>query len=113
MATHRRKKSRYTPQQRQEYVDRFVRSGVTQAEFCRRAKVHPMTFSLWRRKLRSTNAAFAEVQVSAPVALAASDTPMLGGAAVLHLVNGAKLELALGGESGWAGLGLMLKTFQA
>ena len=108
-----RKKQRYTPSQRQDYVERFARSGLTQAEFCRRAKLHPMTFSLWRRKLKSTNAAFAEVQVSAPVTVATGAAPVLGGAAVLHLLNGARLELALGGESAWAGLGLMLKTLQA
>lgn len=114
MATSREKK-RYTPQQRQEYVEEFRRSGLTQAEFCRRAKLHPMTFSLWRRKLKPANAeqVFAEVQVSAPALIAASDTPMLGSAAVLHLINGSRLELALGGETAWAGLGLMLKTLQA
>lgn len=113
MATHR-KRSRYTPQQRQEYVDRFARSGVTQAEFCRHAKLNAMTFSLWRRRMRkSTKAAFAEVRVSAPVAVAASDTPMLGGAAVLHLRDGARLEVALAGEPAWVGLGLMLKALQS
>lgn len=104
------KKKRYTPQQRQEYVERFGRSGLSQAEFCRRAKLHPMTFSLWRRKCAA--AVFAEVQVSAPV-VASGSTPVLGGAAVLHLFNGAKLEVALGGETAWAGLGLMLKTLQS
>lgn len=112
MATHP-KKQRYTPQQRQEHVDQFERSGLTQAEFCRQAKLHPMTFSLWRRKLKAaTPAVFAEVQVSAaPRSVAAA--PDLGGAVVLHLTNGARLELALGGESAWTGLGLMLKTLQS
>lgn len=109
-----RKKQRYTPQQRQEYLERYERSGLTQAEFCRRAKVHPMTFSLWRRKRKPVNAVFAEVQLSAPTPVTASDAPTLGGAAVLHLANGAKLELALGGgASAWTGLGLMLKTLQS
>ena len=108
----RRKKQRYTPQQRQDYVERFARSGLKQAEFCRRAKLHPMTFSLWRRK-QAQRSVFAEVQVSAPVAAATDTAPMLGGAAVLHLVNGGRLELALGGESAWTGLGLMLKTLQS
>ena len=110
MATHR-KRHRYTPHQRQDYIEQFERSGLKQAEFCRRAKVHPMTFSLWRRKL--TKSVFAEVQVSAPVAVAASDRPAPRGGAVLHLLNGAKLEVALDGASAWAGLGLMLKTLQA
>ena len=71
-----------------------------------------MTFSLWRRK-KAQRSAFAEVRVSAPVAVPTDTAPMLGGAAVLHLVNGGRLDLALGGESAWAGLGLMLKTLQA
>lgn len=112
MATHRRKQQ-YTPEQRQEYVERFARSGLTQAEFCRRAGLHPMTFSLWRRKLKPANAVFAEVQVSAAVAIPGGDKPDLGGAVVLHLLNGAKLEVALGGASAWTGLGLMLKTLQS
>lgn len=112
MATHR-KKHRYTPDQRQDYIEQFERSGLKQAEFCRRANLNPMTFSLWRRKRKLMKAAFAEVQVSAPVTVATDTAPVLGGAAVLHLVNGAKLELALGGTSAWTGLGLMLKTLQA
>jgi hypothetical protein len=110
MATISRRRKRYTPQQRREYVEQFGRSGLSQAEFCRRAKLSPMTFSLWRRQ--PVSAVFAEVQVSAPVVASGGAAPRLGGAAVLHLANGARLELALGGESAWAGLGLMLKTLQ-
>jgi len=105
------KRSRYTAQQRQEYVERFGRSGLSQAEFCRRAKLHPMTFSLWRRQRAA--AGFAEVQVSAPVVATDALASALGGAAVLHLGHGAKLEVALDGEAAWAGLGLMLKTLQS
>lgn len=42
-----------------------------------------------------------------------SRAPVLGGAAVLHLRDGASLEVVLGGESAWAGLGVMLKTLQS
>ena len=114
MATPRKRK-RYTPQQRQEFLERFARSGLKQAEFCRQAKLHPMTFSLWRRRLKPTRAVFAEVQVtqvSTPSLVFASDV-RLGGAAVLYLRDGARLEVALGGEATWTGLGLMLKKFQA
>ena len=107
------KNQQYTPQQRQDYVERFARSGLKQAEFCRRAKLHPMTFSLWRRKLKPTAAVFAEVQLSSPRPVPAVEAPAQRGAAVLHLRDGAKLEVALAGESAWAGLGLMLKTLQA
>jgi NAD-dependent SIR2 family protein deacetylase len=44
-----RKKQRYTPLQRHDYVEQFGRSGLKQAEFCRRAKLHPMTFGTIRR----------------------------------------------------------------
>lgn len=85
-------------------MERFGRSGLTQAEFCRRAKLHPMTFSQWRRQAKSKPLGFAEVQVSAPV---------LGSAAVLHLADGIRLELALDGDAAWAGLGLLLNTLQS
>ena len=105
---------RFTPHQRQQYVQEFSRSGLSQAEFCRQVKLQPMTFSRWRRSAAPTTAVepvFAEVQVRSSTTQAA--TSEIGGAAVLHLRDGAKLEVALAGESAWAGLGLMLKTLQA
>jgi transposase-like protein len=110
MATHR-KNQQYTPQQRRDYVEQFARSGLKQAEYCRRANLHPMTFSLWRRKLKPT--VFAEVQVSSQGPVPAVEAPAQRGAAVLHLRDGAKLEVALAGETAWTGLGLLLKTHQA
>lgn len=112
MATLPRKK-RFTSQQRQQHVAEFARSGLSQAEFCRRAKLHPVTFSRWRRKPAVTVPVFAEVQVSAMVPDVVAAWPVLGGAAVLHLVNGARLEMALGAESAWTGLGRMLKALQS
>lgn len=112
MATTSRKRRTFTPQQRQHYVEQFQGSGLSQAEFCRRAGLCPVTFSLWRRTRKRATAVFAEVQVSAPVPMG-SGGPGLGGAAVLHLRDGASLEVVLGGESAWAGLGVMLKTFQS
>ena len=108
-----RRKRRYTPQQRQDYLERFERSGLKQAEFCRRTKLQPMTFSVWRRQRQAASAAFAEVQVSAPVSIVADRPPGPGGAAVMYLLNGVRLELALGSESAWTGLGAMLKTLQS
>jgi hypothetical protein len=112
MATSPRKK-RCTPQQRHQYVEEFARSGLAQAEFCRRAKLHPMTFSRWRRKSQATPPGFAEVQVSAVAPDDGAGRSVFGGAAVLHLVNGARLEVALGADSAWTGLGLMLKALQS
>jgi hypothetical protein len=112
MATSPRKK-RFTPQQRQQYVEEFARSGLSQAEFCRRVQLHPMTFSCWRRKRQLTVPGFAEVQVRALASDEGAVRPVLGGAAVLHLINGARLEVALGAESAWNGLGRMLKALQS
>jgi len=106
MATSPRKK-RCTPQQRQRYVEEFGRSGRSQAEFCRQAKFHPRTFSLWRRRANPAPPAFAEVQVSGPAPVGT------GGAAMLHVPGGAKLEIALGDEAAWGGLGLLLKMLQS
>jgi hypothetical protein len=106
------RKKRYTLQQREQFVEEFRRSGLAQAEFCRRVRLHPVTFSRWRREAMASVPVFAEVQVSA---LAPGDgvaKPALGGAAVLHLVGGARLEVALGAESAWTGLGRMLKALQ-
>lgn len=112
MATSPRNK-RCTPQQRQQYVEEFARSGLSQAEFCRRVKLQPMTFSRWRRQRQVTGPLFAEVQVSAAVPGSGTARPVFGGAAVLQLVNGARLEVALGAESAWTGFGLMLKALQS
>jgi transposase-like protein len=103
MATYPKKK-RYTAQERQDYLEQFGRSGQSQAEFCRRQMLHPVTFSHWWRTMKSVATGFAEVQASAP------PLAPISGAAVLHLAGGVKLEFALGDEAAWAGLGLMLKT---
>lgn len=104
MATSRRRRV-YTQQQRAEYLAQFERSGLTQSAFCRRAKIHLSTFSLWRRTPdRGTGPAFAEVSLSAPEP---------GCTATLHLPGGAKLEVAAGTEATWLGLGLLLKRLHA
>ncbi len=106
-------KKRFTPQQWHEYVDQFRLSGLSQAEFCRRAKLQPVTFAYWRRKLKPASPVFAEVQVSATTPVVGAAGSICGGAAMLHLRDGAKLEVALSGANAWTGLGLMLKTLQA
>ena len=112
MATSPRKK-RCTPQQRQQYVEAYAQSGLSQAEFCRRVKLHPVTFSRWWRRRQLTAPVFAEVQVSAVAPVEGAGRSMFGSAAVLQLVNGARLEMAIGTESAWIGLGLMLKALQS
>ncbi len=86
-------------------MEQFQRSGLTQTVFCRRAQIHLATFSLWRRRSNAASGpAFAEVRLSAPSASVA---------ATLHLASGAKLEVHIGTETTWAGLGLMLKHLQS
>ena len=98
-------RQRYTQQQRRAHLQRFEHSGLSQAEFCRQAKIPTATFSQWR-KATQTKAlpAFAEVQLSSPAPT---------GSATLHLASGTKLEVALGADAAWLGLGLLLKTLQA
>lgn len=106
MATNSRRRQTYTPEERAEHVDQFRRSGFSQAEFCRRAKLNPMTFSLWRRKSAAMVPAFAEVQLAAPLPVSIST-------ATLRLPNGARLDVPVGTEANWHGLGLLLKSLQA
>lgn len=98
-------RQRYTEPQRRAHLQRFEHSGLSQAEFCRQAKIPAATFSQWRKTAQNTTVpAFAEVQLSA-----AAPT----GSAMLHLPGGTKLEVVLGAEAAWLGLGLLLKTLQA
>ena len=107
--TSSKRRRAFTARQRQDYLAEFERSGLSAATFCRREKLHPATFSLWRRTTKPAAAGFAEVQVSAPTPTMAAS----GGAAVLLLPQGARLEVALGNDAAWHGLGLLLKSLQS
>ncbi len=50
--------------------------------------------------------AFAEVQLAAPLPVSIST-------ATLRLPNGARLDVPVGTEANWHGLGLLLKSLQA
>ena len=104
METTLRVRRAFTPQQRQRYLERFRCSGLSQAQFCRGAKLHPVTFSVWRRRAEESVPVFAEVQLA---------TPMPSSIATLYLPTGAKLEVPVGAESTWRGLGLLLKSLQS
>lgn len=99
------KRREFTAEQRQEYVDRFGRSGLSPAQFCRQWKLHPSTFSIWRRAARASVMAFAEVQVSTPTPAAT-----MAGTAILHLPGGARLEVTLASEAAWRGLAAVLQS---
>jgi transposase-like protein len=108
MATTSKKRRIFTPQQRQDYVERFGRSGLSQAEFCRQAKIPAMTFSLWRRRAEVARLAFAQVEVNTPVP--PCDTAAV---VVLQLPNAARLEVSVGSEATWRGLGVLLKNLHS
>jgi transposase-like protein len=107
MTTTSKKRRVFTALQRQDNVERFGRSGLSQAKFCRRVKIPPATFSLWRRRAEVPRPAFATVEASASVP-APHDTT----AVILHLANGARLEVPIGAEATWRGLGTLLKSLQ-
>lgn len=96
---------RFTEQERSKHLARFKRSGLSATEFCRRAKIHLSTFSLWRRgsTVRAMESpTFAEVRLNGA-------SPVTG-VVTLHLPSGARLEVAGGTEAAWRGLGLLLKV---
>jgi transposase-like protein len=107
MTTTSKKRRVFTALQRQDYVERFGRSGLSQAKFCRRVKIPAGTFSLWRRRAEVPRTAFATVETSAPVA-APHDTI----AVILHLANGTRLEVPIGSEATWRGLATLLNSLQ-
>jgi hypothetical protein len=103
-----KERRRFTEQERSKYVARFEGSGLSATEFCRRAKIHLSTFSLWRRASTVRPMAaptFAEVRLN-------GISPMTG-AVTLHLPSGARLEVAVGAEDTWRGLGLLLKSLDS
>jgi hypothetical protein len=63
-----------------------------------------VTFSVWRRRAEEAVPVFAEVQLA---------TPMPNSVATLYLPNGAKLDVPVGAEATWHGLGLLLKSLQS
>ena len=105
-----RTRRRYTPKARSAYLAGFERSGLTQRQFCRRARIHISTFLRWRRTGRTSlveaKPAFAEVRLVGPRA-------DLGSLVTLRLAKGATLEVSAGTETTWHGLGLMLKALQS
>ena len=109
MVTFPRRRRVFNQQQRLDYLARFERSGLSQVEFCRRAKLGVSTFSFWRQthgaatSAATRSPAFAEVQLR-PASPACTVT--------LHLPNGTKLEVAAGTDAVWRGLGLLLEHLQ-
>lgn len=99
----RRRRTRFTAEQRRTQVGQFARSGLSQAEFCRRSGLHPATFSLWRRRAEAPAPGFAEVAITPPVLLA-------GTVAILHLPGSVRLEVSALDETAWRGLGLLLRS---
>src|SRR5580658_9670698 len=106
MATRRR--ARYTEQQRADYLARFERSGLSQAEFCREAKLYVSTFSLWRRAatagIAGQRPGFAEGRLN---------TSASAGMVTLSLTSGSRLEVQTTTDAAWHGIGVLLKSLHS
>ena len=79
-------RTRRTSSQRDDLLQQFKASGSTQAEFCRKHRLHPATFSAWcRREPRDVHTpAFHEVVISrfsAPLEV------QLAGGAIVRVVD--------------------------
>jgi transposase-like protein len=96
---------RWTAEQRHEALAEFAASGLTQAEFCRRAGLSAATFSAWGRKAtRGGDSAdgpaggFARVQVAS--ALSATTT---SAAIVVQVDDGLRVTVPVGTDAVWLG----------
>lgn len=91
---------RWTPEQRRQAVAEFTASGLTQAEFCRRAGLSAATFSAWCRKHTrkddASTAGFARVQVSSAATMARA-----GAAIVVQLEAGLAVSVPVGTDAEW------------
>ena len=96
---------RWTAQQRRETLAQFAASGLTQAQFCRRAGLSAATFSTWCRKTtRGGDGADAAVGgfVRVQVAPAFSATPT-GAAIVVQVADGLRVTVPVGTDPMWLG----------
>ncbi len=74
-------------------VSRFERSGQTRKQFCTAEDLAPSTFSLWRRKLRRSEAGSGANGAGRFVELADSPTALPAWEAELDLGEGVVLRL--------------------
>ncbi len=86
-------RSGYSADERQELMEEFRSSGLTQADFCRQWEINPTTFSGWLRADRQQPepVEFCEVQMSAAIT---------GQAIVVELPGGVQVKVPgeLGGS---------------
>jgi transposase-like protein len=96
---------RWTPQQRGEALAQFAASGLTQAEFCRRAGLSAATFSSWGRKTTRAGddataavGGFARVQVASAFAVTTTEA-----AIVVQVDDGWRVTVPVGTDPLWLG----------
>jgi transposase-like protein len=96
---------RWTAQQRREALTQFAASGLTQAQFCRRAGLSAATFSTWCRKTtRGGDGADAAVGGFARVQVAtASPATTTGAAIVVQVADGLRVTVPVGTDALWLG----------
>ena len=104
-STVRGPRRRWTSEQRREAVAQFAASGLTQAQFCRRAGLSAATFSTWCRKAARHDrvgatpvGGFARVQVATAVP---ASTP--GAAIVVQVDDGLRVTVPVGTDPVWLG----------
>jgi len=78
-----------------EQIEGWRRSGLTQAEYCRRTDLAKSSFQYWRRRLRAEEAASSEGPVVVPVSIKQLTSQKRPEPIFLH-AGGYRIEL--GGE---------------
>jgi len=89
----------WTAAERTEWLALFEKSGQTAAEFCRDNDLSPATLSFWRQQVGGSepNEDPALVEVPMPSLNLAGG----GGAVILQLPGGARLEIVAGTDPAW------------
>jgi len=88
--TGRRICKRYTPAERRSLIQRYKKSGLSQAAFCRENNIVATTFTNWVNqavKKKSATSEFAEIELSAPYLTGASAEIVYPDGKMLRLRN--------------------------
>lgn len=99
----RRRRRRWTAEQKAALLARFATSELTATRFCREIGVHAATFSQWRRRLAVPPGAvgrtgFAQVNVVEPSASRAPRESVL-----VELDSGVRVSVPVGADPVWVG----------
>lgn len=99
----------WTADERDEWLDLFRGSRQSAEQFCRQTGLPPGTLSLWlnQRALSEAREAFqsefVEVALPALPAPVAAVSPAPAATVMVHLPNGARLEVSPSAQASWVG----------